>query len=272
MTRRTRQMLQEQFKYGKMPTEEDFSDLIESMLNMLDEGFDKTPEAGFKVAQLRDGKLVSFYKDINIGNALWSLGLEKSSDNLSIQDARNQALFTLSSTTGADGVHRTAVGIRKTQPQHELDVAGCIASHGRIGREGELAVPADGRWYDITEMMTGCQAWEVIAGAGAKDSDGRYALTHAFALNAFNANGSITYHQTHFGNKCSRIELRWINDNPEKPFEFKLQMRVGCSYGDDVWIKYHLTQLWLDTLMLESDQKPLRQPVPQYDDKGKVKN
>jgi hypothetical protein len=48
-------------------------------------------------------------------------------------------------------------------------------------------------------------------------------------------------------------------------------MRVGCSYGDDVWIKYHLTQLWLDTLMLESDQKPLRQPVPQYDDKGKVK-
>ena len=102
MTRRTRQMLQEQFKYGKMPTEEDFSDLIESMLNMLDEGFDKTPEAGFKVAQLRDGKLVSFYKDINIGNALWSLGLEKSSDNLSIQDARNQALLTLSSATGAD--------------------------------------------------------------------------------------------------------------------------------------------------------------------------
>ena len=43
-------MLQEQFQHGKMPTEEDFADLIESMLNMLDEGFDKTPEAGFKVA------------------------------------------------------------------------------------------------------------------------------------------------------------------------------------------------------------------------------
>nr|WP_315481738.1 hypothetical protein [uncultured Undibacterium sp.] len=271
MTRRTRQMLQEQFQHGKMPTEEDFGDLIESMLNMLDEGFDKTPEAGFKVAQLRDGKLMSFYKDINIGNSLWSLGLEKSNNNLSIQDSRNQALLTLSSSTGLDGIHRNAIGIRQNNPQYELDVAGWVANNGRIGRAGELAVPADGNWYDITEAMTGCQAWEVMAGVGAKDSDGRYALTHAFALNAFNANGSINYHQTHFGNKCSRIELRWISEDISKPFEFKLQMRVGCSFGDEVWIKYHMTQLWLDTLMLESDQKPLRQPTPQYDAKGKVK-
>ncbi|PRC93451.1 hypothetical protein [Solimicrobium silvestre] len=271
MTRRTRHMLQEQFLQGKMPTEEDFSDLIGSMLNMLDEGFDKTPEAGFKVAQLRDGKLMSFYKDINIGSPLWSFGLGKSNDNLSILDARNQALLTLSSITGTDDIHRTAIGIRQINPQHELDVAGCIASYARVGHNGELAVPADGNWYDITDTMTGCQAWEVMAGVGAKDNEGRYALTHAFALNAFNDNGSIDYHQTHFGNKCSRIELRWMSEGPKESFEFKLQMRVGCSYGDDVWIKYHMTQLWLDTLMLESDQKPLRQPSPQYDVKGKVK-
>lgn len=119
--------------------------------------------------------------------------------------------------------------------------------------------------------MTGCQAWEIVAGVGAKDSEGRYALMHAFALNTFNANSSITYHQSHFGNKCSRIELRWIAEDSDKPFEFKLQMRVGCGYGEEVWIKYHMNQLWLDTLMLESDQKPLRQPSPQYDAKGKVK-
>lgn len=270
MTRRNRHTLQEQFQHGKMPTEEDFHDLIESMLNMLDEGFEKTPEAGFKLAQLRDGKLMSFYKDINIGNPLWSMALDKTNDNLNLLDGRNQALLTLSSATGADGFHRSAVGIRQNQPKYELDVAGCVASYARVGRKGELAVPADGNWYDITENMTGCQAWEIIAGVGAKDSEGRYALTHAFALNAFNANGSIDYHQTYFGNKCSRVELRWVSDNEDKPFEFKLQMRVGCSYGDDVWIKYHMTQLWLDTLMLESDQKPLRQPSPQYEDRKSV--
>jgi len=271
MTRRRRAQLKEHFEQGKMPTQEDFADLIDSMLSMLDEGFDKSPEAGFKVEQLRDGKLLSFYKDINIGNALWSLGLDKSTNSLSFQDAQNHALLTLSSSTDTDKIQRTLVGIRQSNPQHELDVAGTVAAHARVGRSGELSVPADGNWYDITDYMTGCQAFEVMAGAGAKDSEGRYALMHAFAVNAFGANGEITYHQSHFGNKCSRIELRWVRAEEDR-FSFKLQMRVGCSYGDQVWIKYHMTQLWQDTLMLESDQKPQRQPSPQYDAKGKVRN
>lgn len=271
MTRRNRKMLQEQFQHGKIPSEDDFSDLIESMLNMLDEGFDKTPADGFKVAQLRDGKLMSFYQDINSGSAFWSVGMEKGTQNLHLKDRHQQAVMTLSSIKDANDIVHTGVGIKQSKPRHELDVAGCVASHARVGRLGEMAVPADGNWYDLTETMTGCQAWEVMAGVGAKDSDGRYALTHAFALNAFNANSSIDYHQTHFGNKCSRIELRWHCEDKDKPFDFKLQMRVGCSYGENIWIKYHMTQLWLDTLMLESDQAPLRPPSPQYDAKGKIK-
>jgi hypothetical protein len=271
MTKRTRIKLKEQFQQGKMPSQDDFTDLIESMLNMLDEGFEKTPEHGLKLAQLRDGKLMSFYKDISSGNQLWSLGLAKSSSNLNIQDARHQSVLTLASQRDDKGVHHSAVGIKQENPQHELDVAGCVASFGRMGKVGEFAVPADSNWYDITDFMTGCQAFEVIAGVGAKDADGRYALTHAFALNAFDANGSIEYQQTYFGIKCNRIELRWQSAGDSKPFEFKLQMRVGCSYGSEVWIQYRITKLWYDTLMLGSENKPERAPQPQYDPKGKVK-
>lgn len=271
MTRRRRGMLRERFAQGKMPTEVDFGDLIESMLNMLDEGFEKTPEAGFKVAQVSDGRLLSFYKDISTGGVLWSAGLDKATNFLSFHDEKNQALLTLASAVDEDGVQRAAVGIRQDRPRHELDVAGTVAAHARVGRRGELAVPADGNWYDATEFMTGCQAWEVVAGVGAKDSDGRYALMHAFATNAFGRNGDISYHQSHFGNKCSRIELRWLHHPDDKTFEFKLQMRVGCSYGEEVWIQYHMTQLWQDTLMLDSAIKPARQPQPQYDDRGKVR-
>nr|WP_315249092.1 hypothetical protein [uncultured Duganella sp.] len=279
MTRRRRIMLKEQFEYGKMPSEHDFADLIDSMLCMLDEGFDKTPEAGFKIAQLRDGKLISLYQDIGTGDAMWALSLDKASSNLSFQDARGKPLLTLAGNgagnehgTGDNGEARpSGVGIRQDNPRHELDVAGTVASHGRVGRSGELAVPADGYWYDVTEDLTGCQALEVVAGVGAKDSEGRYAVMHAFATNAFGANGDISYHQSHFGNKCSRIELRWLKADAGKPFEFRLQMRVGCSYGEEVWIKYHITQLWKDTLMLESDIKPERAPSPEYDEKGKVK-
>ena len=39
---------------------------------------------------------MSFYKDINIGSALWSIGLDKTNDNLSVPRHRNQALLTLS--------------------------------------------------------------------------------------------------------------------------------------------------------------------------------
>ena len=272
MTRRRRSMLKERFAQGKMPTEVDFGDLIESMLNMLDEGFEKTPEAGFKVAQVHDGKLLSFYKDISTGGMLWSVALDKATNYLNFHDERNQPLLTLASETSGDGIHRAAVGIRQDNPQYELDVAGTIAAHARVGRRGALAVPADGNWYDATDYMTGCQAWEVMAGVGAKDSNGRYALMHAFAINAFTKNDSITYHQSHFGNKCSRIELRWFNNPDDKVFEFKLQMRVGCTYGEDVWIQYHMTQLWQDTLMLESANKPLRQPSPRYDAKGKARD
>jgi hypothetical protein len=272
MTRRRRTMLKAQFEAGKMPSQEDFADLIDSMLSMLDEGFEKTPLDGFKVAQLRDdGKLLSFYQDIGVGKAVWSLGLDKASSNLSFNGPDQRALLTLASDVGADGVARSVVGIRQDKPKHELDVAGTVASHARVGRSGDMAVPANGYWYDITDYMTGCQAWEVMAGVGASDSEGRYAVMHAFATNAYGSNGDISYHQSHYGNKCSRIELRWVRAEAGKPFEFKLQMRVGCSYGDEIWIKYHMTKLWEDTQMLASEEKPARQPSPQYDERGRVK-
>ncbi|MFZ6720347.1 hypothetical protein [Undibacterium sp. Ji49W] len=262
MKKRTRAMLRQQFEHGKMPTEDDFGDLIESMLNMLDEGFEKSATEGFKVAQLGDGKLLSFYQNTVEGTSLWSMGLDVGTNNLSFQAEKNRPLLTLASHVDDDGVTHSRVGIRQSTPRHELDVGGFIASRGRVGREGKMAVPADGNWYDISVAMTGCQAWEVVAGVGGKDAEGRYALMHAFAMNAFNANPHITYHQTHFGNKCSRIELRWIGTDSNSPFEFKLQMRVGCTFGNEVWIKYHMTQLWLDTQMLESDQKPKLAPRP----------
>lgn len=269
MTRRRRAMLKEQFEKGKMPTQEDFADLIDSMLSMLDEGFEKTPEAGFKIAQLRDGKLLSLYQDIGSGAPMWSLELDKVNSDLGFKDRRGQALLTLASSVDHNGVARSGIGIRESHPRHELDVAGTVAAHARVGRTGEMSVPADSRWYDITDELSGCQAWEVMAGVGAKDTEGRYALMHAFALNAYGSNGDISYHQSHFGNKCSRIELRWARADTGKPFEFKLQMRVGCSYGEDIWIKYHMTQLWQDTLMLESEVPPARDPQPRYGDKGK---
>lgn len=262
MAKQDRETLKDKFRNGKIPSEKEFADLIDSMLNTLDEGFDKTPEDGLKVSQLLNtGKLISFYQNISVESSMWHLGLGQATKNLHFGNQFNKNVLTMRSQKTVEpdsGINsRIGVGINTDNPRYELDVAGTIASWGRTGRKGEMAVPADGDWHDVTDTLAGCQAFEVMAGVGGEDADGKYALTHAFALNTFGAKSDIQYHRTWYGSKCNRIELRWQKaDGASDQFQYKLQMRVECSYGDNIWIKYSLSQLWFDTLMRESGRRP----------------
>lgn len=243
-----------------MPSEVAFADLIDSTLNLIDDGFEKTVEDGLKVSQLGDGKLMSFYQNMSTLSSMWFVGIDKATANLSFGNPSNPHVLTLRSIDPADSGSASAakmgVGINTAAPRFELDVAGTIASHGRVGQRGEFAVPADGNWHDITEMLTGCQAFEVVAGVGGKDADGKFALMHAFALNTYNTKGHITYHQSHYGAKCNRLELRWQNGENTENFEYKLQLRVEAAYGDKIWVNYHMTRLWHDPLMYGSEKEP----------------
>ncbi|MEN0037333.1 MAG: hypothetical protein AAGC78_09700 [Cellvibrio sp.] len=258
MEKLDRNALKNKFKKGKMPSEQDFSNLIDSMVNILEEGFDKTSRDGLKISQLMgSGRLFSFYKNIAVESPQWFLELSTSENKLHFGTPNSPRVLSLyAHSEDAQGNLRVAVGINKEHPQATLDVEGTIASTGRMGKSGEMAAPADGEWHDITSALTGCEAFEVVAGVGGQDADGKYALLHATALNTFNGKSSINTQDAHFGNKCNRIELRWQPVPDQGQFHFKLQMRVQCSYGKGIWIKYHLTRLWFDPLMLESNQAP----------------
>ncbi|PSJ18962.1 hypothetical protein [Nitrosomonas supralitoralis] len=260
MAKKNRETLKARFKKGRMPSEDAFADLIDSALNLFDDGFERTPEDGFKIFQLGDGKLISFYQKISTLSPMWFVRIDKTTTNLNFGNENNPYILTLKSVenvdTGSDEPSKVGVGININNPQFELDVAGTIASYGRIGRRGQLAVPADGEWHAITETLTGCEAFEVVAGVGGKDADGKFALMHAFALNAYNAKNHITYHQAHYGAKCNRLELRWENAENTENFEYTLQLRVESFYGDNIWVKYHVTRLWHDPMMFESEKEP----------------
>lgn len=261
MGQQNRKTLKDKFIEGRMPDETGFADLIDSTLNMLDDGFEKTRADGFKVTQLGGGRLLSFYHDIDVQSPLWSIQLDTSSErNLLIIDRNNAPAVSLRKLPGdplalTEQPARLGIGINKERPDYELDVAGTVAAWGRLGRKGELPVEADSEWHDVTGTLEGCQAFEIMAGVGKRGS-GRYALLHAFAVNTFNAKGSITYHQAHFSSRCCRIALRWQPVDGATGNEYKLQMRVGCSYGDGVWIKYYLTGLWPDPFMNDCLLKP----------------
>lgn len=265
MAQQRRTRLKDNFKNGTKPAESDFADLIDSMINALDDGIDKSDKDGLKVSQLMgSGRLMSFYENLSAQEPQWFIELgpnENNHSNLRINTPHADeghcvlSLRSLKSASRSGGEQKpVGVGINKTHPQCELDVDGTIASSGRIGKRGNKAVLANGKWQDITPSLSGCQAFEIMAGVGGHDSEGRYAMTHAFAMNVFHGHGSIDYRQTYFRSSCERIELRW--NRAEGKFNYTLQMRVHCAYDPGVWIQYHLTQLWFDTKMVGSLQEP----------------
>lgn len=271
MTKRNRKTLSAYFSDGQLPTQEAFGDLIDSVVNIVDDGFDKTPEEGMKVAQLDNrSKLVGFYDEITVKAPLWSIafsvsgygGNAENNKNLNFFYGNNKATgLTLATAPEiAAGPEKSPegkirVGINKNDPEHELDIDGVVAADGRIGRMGKSEIRADGKWHPVISGLDGCQAFEIMAGVG-KPHSGRYALLHAYALSTFNSKkGNITYHQAHFSSRCDQIELRWVGGT----HDYSLEMRVRCSYEqsakEEIYVRYYLTQLWFDPFMTDCVKK-----------------
>lgn len=246
MAKKDRATLKTYFSNGQRPAQEAFADLIDSTLNIIDHGFDKNAQDGFRVAQLgSSGSLMSFYRDIAVKSPLWSVRLDPVTSNLSFEGVgdetgANRQVLTLDP--------RGRVGVGQATPRQTLDVAGTVASHGRLGRPGDKPVYSDGEWHPITDSLDGCRAYEIMAGVGAKGS-GRYALLHAFALSTFNGRDGITYHSAHYGTRCNRLLLKWEGST----HDFKLLMKTACDYGEKLEVRYYITELWPNHFMQPDD-------------------
>jgi len=242
MAKKDRATLKTYFSNGRRPSQDEFADLIDSTLNIIDHGFDKNAQDGFRIAQIgSSSSLISFYQDITVKSPVWRMRLDPITHNLTYEgvadgDGENYNVLTLDPSG--------KVGVGNKEPHYELDVTGTIAASGRIGRNGDKPVYSDGNWYDITDELDGCRAYEIIAGVGAKGS-GKYALLHAFALSTYNGKNNITYHQAHFGSRCNRLKLKWIGNT----HNFKLQLKTACDYGEKLNIRYYISELWFDPFM-----------------------
>jgi len=267
MAKKNRETLKNYFKNGSLPSQDEFGDLIDSNLNVIDEGFDKSIDEGLKISSLNtSGKLISFFKSIPLKNALWFIGIDSKTDNLVVGNNKNQQALSLSQETMDAGPEtakddcvqeKTKIGINIKAPAWELDVGGVIRSEGRIG-VGQKAIPADGLWHDITEALSGCHAFEVMAGVGGPKKSGKYALLHAFALNTYNPKGwffnffnlkkRIRSDQSYYRSISDKLALRWEGESRK----YTLQLRTNSNYGEDIWIQYSLTKLWFDEEMSQS--------------------
>lgn len=264
MKKRPRSELKARFGDGSMPSMSDFDMLIESTMNLADDGIEHSETRGLCLTQMNGGerRLLSFYRQDTPG--AWALGMDAGRRSIGFEvlppegagskpRVDGAVLTMLAPERGeADAELPARVGINNSSPAYELDVNGTIASAARRGIAGPDAL-ADGEWHTIMADLEGCVALEVMAGTG-KQRSGKYALMHAFALKLFDDKGDITYHRSQYGARRNRLELRWLQE--KHCHTFVLQLRVACKVGDGVRIRYHITELWDDPTMVKCSGGP----------------
>jgi len=190
-----RKTLKNYFRKGNLPSEANFENLIDSSVNKIDDGFSKTEDEGLMLSNIGESeKIISFYENIEDDFAQWAINLNKF-DNKS-EGPRGALSFVIPETgnTVLSLTHSNRVGINQTDPAYDLHVNRLIASAGRAGTYCEDSeIPADGRWYRIIQNLNYCQAFEIVARTGIKDS-GKHTLLHAIAVSAYGRSHSRIRH------------------------------------------------------------------------------
>ncbi len=276
MSEQTRETLKNYFETGRKPSRQNFADLIDSNLNMIDEGIRKTPEHGLVISQLGQGRLLTLDKK-ETETCTWNIRMDDK-DALLIGTDNAKPILRLTAE-GSIQINEGAVALtRSTEKNHtDLSVRGSICCSTRKGNfkspnEIDIPVLADGKWHDLIKNIRGCNSFEIMAGA-RNPGNKKNALLHAFAMNAdnpesifnkyfkksnvfldfFRLKKKIVTHHAYYNQKCDKIRLRWITPDPSRPEYYSLQIKTNCCYGDNTRIRYHITRLWEDAFFDKDD-------------------
>ncbi len=126
MSSRNRATLRSFFADGQLPTGRHFGDLVDSMMNMVDEGFRKTPAHGMEISTpIGHDALLSFYRDQRPESPLWTVRYAGDEDQLRVE-RQGYELPVLALNTRQEGSQPACVrvGINTCTPAAELDAAG----------------------------------------------------------------------------------------------------------------------------------------------------
>ncbi|MEM7185350.1 MAG: hypothetical protein AAF466_01725 [Bacteroidota bacterium] len=253
-----RDTLKSYFKNGKRPSEENFESLIDSTINKLEDGISKEPKNGLVLAPEGENnrRTLSFVNKIGSEHPDWSISLVKGDPSgLGIVKPTADDDDDITKLFFSDNGH---IGVHTNQPVTPLDVNGVLGTKSRMGTYRAGVLPADGQWRDVTEPLSGCKAFEVIAQAGGEAGEGKYALLHATALATHGQRiNRIRRTQAFFGwFWWNRLAIRWkrekspsqesAGESPKSNYNYvyKLQLKTRSNYGKATYIKYHITTLW----------------------------
>jgi len=264
---RTRAQIKERFKNGKLPTEEDFKDLIDSMVNIKEDGFTKTNKEGLKIYSVEDtNSFLTFYNHTDKINSFLTVRSDGGNAHPSLKftagemHIKNAGGRGENMETGADDnsffFHLDGkMGIGKEcDPAYKMEVDGMVGMKGRIGTYEQGSVPADRKWHPIIKGLKHCQAFEVMARTGRAGS-GKFAMLHAIAISTYgNSKNKIRKTSAYYGLFWNKINLRWVGTT----HDYTLEMRTNSNYTDrngEVKIFYTVTKLWDDEQIVPAEYR-----------------
>tara|TARA_B100001093_G_scaffold206843_1_gene198777 strand:- start:461 stop:1195 length:735 start_codon:yes stop_codon:yes gene_type:complete len=222
---KNRETLKNYFKKGGLATEKQFIDLIESSMNIIDDGISMKPDTGLKINPLGESsKLISFFKKNSQKEAEFSIDMNSGNDGLSFHGDEDRTLVKLKK----DG----KIGINCSDPGQELEVDGTLGTKSRIGTYAQGSVPADGKWHPLLSDLDGIVAFEIVATAKGKINTGHYCVSRAIALSTFGGRGSkskIKNTTAYYGGYRDKIIYKWTG----VLHNFSLMVKTRRDYGED---------------------------------------
>lgn len=260
MNLRNRTTLKRNFSKGRLLSETDFADLIDSTVNKIDDGFSKDEKNGLQLSPSVDSdRVMSIFNHFTDQEPLWHLSLERDNEDkmLSIHgpDLRNHADKFLSFHENGN------LGVNTRKPEFDLEVNGMAAMKGRVGTYARGIQDGDGTWHSIVQIVPKetaqlsdhLNAFEIVAFIGGKDGVAQYAGLYATALRVFNRR-KIRMIRVNTGWFRNRLSVRWKRNKgigSNKQDTWLLQIRTLRPYtrdrdGDGQYpkIHYHVTQLF----------------------------
>jgi hypothetical protein len=233
MAQRNRETLKQAFKQGSKPHEKDFENLIDSMMNILDDGISKTEQRGLNLSPgTENGTVLSISQAANHLSPLWRIAISQNGD-LEIRHCRDTS-ESPTLTLKNDG--SLALG-----NENKITLLhGVVHSKFREGTLYKGNVPADGKWHDITDELADIQALEVVAFAG-RPGDRKQSVVVAVATSCSGRHTEIGYTMSYSGYFIHKTRLRW--KKIRKTDKAKLQAKTVWKYGSDKQIHYNITGL-----------------------------
>lgn len=274
--RRNRKELRSIFETGKLPTEASFSALIDSTINIIDDGINKSKEFGYEIAP-EGKKLLSFFKNLEQADTLlWQFFVKGKENEEGIafgkageaESAREQALKEEVNTETEQSPkvlffdQSGNIGVHTYEPLLPLSVNGFVGLNGRIGTASVGEVAGDKKYHTILENVEGPQAYEIVARIKGPKGRRSYAMTHAIATCTYGGSwfsnrwfNKVRQTNAFYGWPWNRIKLKWkrvSKDSTALNLQIRTRTNYGVEKGEPFKIQYHITKLWAEDEIMKA--------------------